>query len=70
MLGAGPIAFFIYGEDTPETRRDIYRNPMKLSFFKHGALIAALKSSIRAEIAEAQQAARKARRDADSSPTT
>jgi hypothetical protein len=58
MLGAGSIAFFLYGADTPETRRDVYRNPMRLSFFKHGALIAALKSSIRAEIAEAQQAAR------------
>jgi hypothetical protein len=57
MLGAGPIAFFLYGEDTDETRRDVYRNPMGLSFFRHGALLAALKSTLRAEIAAAQKSA-------------
>jgi hypothetical protein len=58
LLGAGPIALFIYGEDTPDTRRNVYRNPFGFSFFKHGAIIAALKTTIRAELTEAQQAAR------------
>lgn len=58
MLGASQIAFFLYGADTDEARRDIYRNPMGLPFFKHGALIAALKSTLRSEIAAAQEAAR------------
>ena len=62
MLGAGKIAAFLYGEDKAETRRDIYRNPMGLSFFKHGATIAALKSTIRAELLQAQQAAQEERR--------
>ena len=60
-LGARQIALEIYGEDTPETRRNVYRNPMGLSFFKHGNTIAALMSVIRAEIREAQRAAQNAR---------
>ena len=63
LLGAGPIALFIYGEDTPDTRRNVYRNPFGFSFFKHGAVIAALKTTIRAELAEAQQAAQQATRE-------
>lgn len=63
LLGAGPIARFIYGEDTPDTRRNVYRNPFRFSFFKHGAVIAALKTTIRAELAEAQQAAQQATRE-------
>lgn len=58
LVGAGPIALYVYGEDTPDTRRNVYRNPFGFSFFKHGALLAALKSTIDAELAEAQQAAR------------
>lgn len=63
LLGAGPIALFIYGEDTPDTRRNVYRNPFGFSFFKHGAIIAALKTTIRAELTEAQQAAQQATRE-------
>jgi hypothetical protein len=58
MLGAGPIAEFIYGKDTPETRRNVYRNPFGFGFFKHGNTLAALKSNTRAELAEAQRIAR------------
>jgi hypothetical protein len=58
LLGAGPIALFIYGEDTDDTRRNVYRNPFGFSFFKHGNTLAALKSQIHAELVEAQQAAR------------
>ena len=60
MLGAGPIAEFIYGKDTPETRRNVYRNPFGFGFFKHGNTLAALKSNTRAELAEAQRIAREA----------
>jgi len=68
LLGAGPIAFFIYGENTPESRRNVYRNPFGFSFFKHGNTIAALKSTIRAEVVEAQQAAREKRQRLKESP--
>jgi hypothetical protein len=57
LLGAGPIAFFVYGVDTPESRRNVYRNVFKLPLFKHGNTIAALKSGIRAALTEAQHKA-------------
>jgi hypothetical protein len=62
LLGAGPIALHIYGSDTPETRRNVYRNVLGLSFFKHGNTLAALKSTIFSEIAEMQRAAQEQRR--------
>jgi hypothetical protein len=61
LVGAGKIAEFIYGDDSDRRRRDVYRNPFGFSFFKHGNTVAALKSTIRAELAEAQQAAREKR---------
>jgi hypothetical protein len=61
LLGAGPIAGFLYGEDSAETRRNVYRNPMGLSFFKHGNTLAALKSTLHAEVNEAQEKARQVR---------
>jgi hypothetical protein len=57
-IGAGPLALAIYGEDTAETRRDIYRNPMGLPFFKHGNFVAGLISEIRATIREMQRTAK------------
>jgi hypothetical protein len=61
MVGADDIGEFIYGPPiTPKKRRDIYRNPFGFSFFKHGNALAAFKSTIRAELAAAQQAAREA----------
>jgi hypothetical protein len=62
LLGAGPIALHIYGVDTPETRRNVYRNVLGLSFFKHGNTLAALKSTIFSEITEMQRAAKEQRR--------
>jgi hypothetical protein len=53
MLGAGPIAFFIYGADTPEMRRNVYRNVFNLPLFKHGNTLAAFKSVIRTALMEA-----------------
>jgi hypothetical protein len=61
LVGAGKIAEFIYGDDNERRRRDVYRNPFGFSFFKHGNTVAALKSTIRAELAEAQQTAREER---------
>jgi hypothetical protein len=39
----------------------VYRNPIGFSFFKHGNAIAALKSTIRAELHEAERAAQEER---------
>jgi hypothetical protein len=61
LIGAEKIAEFIYGDTSAGRRRDVYRNPFGFSFFKHGNTVAALKSTIRAELAEAQQAAREKR---------
>jgi hypothetical protein len=61
LLGAGPIASFIYGKDDDKARRDIYRNPFGFSFFRHGAQIAALKSTIIEEIRAAERAAQEKR---------
>ena len=43
-IGADQIALALYGKSTSKTRRDVYRNPMGLSFFKHGNSVAALMS--------------------------
>jgi hypothetical protein len=58
MVGAEPIARFLYGKAGKKELRDVYRNPFGFSFFKHGNSIAGLKSTIRAELLEAQRAAR------------
>ena len=68
LLGAGPIALFIYGQDTDDTRRNVYRNPFGFSFFKHGNTLAALKSQIHAELIEAQQASRQKKLNKEISP--
>jgi hypothetical protein len=57
MIGAEPIAVFLYND--PKRVRDVYRNPMRLSFFKHGAQIAATKSGLIREIRDRETAARK-----------
>jgi hypothetical protein len=61
MLGAGPIAKYDYGRDDAKARRNVYRNPLKPTFFKHGNFVAALKSTIHREVAEREGKARKAR---------
>lgn len=60
LLGAGPIANFLYGD--PGRRRDVYRNPARLTFFRHGSAIAAFKSTLRAELADHERTAREALR--------
>ena len=50
MIGADVIAVFLYGNDDPKSVRDVYRNPMGLSFFKHGNSVAGFKSTIRKSI--------------------
>jgi hypothetical protein len=56
LRGAAAIAEFLYG-DKKETR-DVYRNPMRLPFFKHGGVIAATKSGLTQEIRNRENAAR------------
>ena len=62
LLGAESIALYIYGKSGLKEVRDIYRNPFGFSFFKHGNAIAALKSTICAELHEAERAAQEALR--------
>jgi len=58
LIGAEAIAQFLY--DDPTHIRDVYRNPLGLPFFKHGAKIAATKSGLLAEIRGRESAARDA----------
>jgi ribonuclease BN (tRNA processing enzyme) len=62
LLGAESIALYIYGKAGRKEVRDVYRNPFGFSFFEHGNAIAALKSTIRAELHEAERAAQEALR--------
>lgn len=61
MIGAEPIAKFLYGKVGKKELRDVYRNPADLPFFKHGNSIASFKSSIRAALHEAQRQAQEER---------
>jgi hypothetical protein len=67
MVGAETIAEFMYGDR--RRVRDIYRNPGNLSFFKLGNAVAAFKSTIRAELIEAQRTARQKRQAASANTT-
>jgi hypothetical protein len=57
LIGAEAIALYVYGKAGKKEMRDIYRNVFGFSFFKHGNAIAALKTTINAELAEKQRAA-------------
>ena len=67
LLGAESIALYIYGKAGRKEVRDIYRNPFGFSFFKHGNAIAALKSTILAELHAAERAAQEALRQSKAS---
>ena len=67
LLGAESIALYIYGEAGRKEVRDVYRNPFGFSFFKHGNAIAALKSTILAELHAAERAAQEALRQSKAS---
>jgi hypothetical protein len=56
LEGAAKIAVFLY--DDPKRRRDVYRNPGNLPFFTIGSTICARKSTLTAEIAAREKAAR------------
>jgi hypothetical protein len=60
LLGAGPIAKDLFGEDTPENRRKIYHwhEERVLPTFRFGGKLASTRSAIRAVIAELANAAR------------
>jgi hypothetical protein len=61
IIGAQGIARFLYGNTEPKAMSDVYRNPAKFSFFKHGGLLAARKSTLRHEVFEMENKARLAR---------
>lgn len=61
IVKAEEIARFLYGNADPSSLRQVYRNPLGLSFFRHGLFIAALKSTLRRELAERERKAREAR---------
>lgn len=55
LIGAEAIARYVYGKADTKQIRDIYRNVFGFSLFKHGAQLAALKTTINAELAEKQR---------------
>jgi hypothetical protein len=61
ILGAKPISRFLYGDVDPANVAKVYRNPAGFSFFRHGGELAALKSTLRREVAEIERQARDAR---------
>ena len=56
LRGAKKIAEFLYG-DAGE-RQKVYRNAARYSFWREGAVICARRSTLMAEIAEREAAAR------------
>jgi hypothetical protein len=62
VVGADQISIFLHGDAAPRTLRDVYRNPLRLTFFKHENFLAALKSTLRREVAEAENQACEARK--------
>jgi hypothetical protein len=60
LIGAEAIAMFLYGREDRTARANVYRNVLGLTFFKHGGFKAARKSTIRTELAEIENKARKA----------
>jgi hypothetical protein len=68
MIGAAPIALFLFGEDDDETRRKIYdmkpEERKALGIFKWGKRWAALKTTLRQNIAALAEPERAAIADA------
>jgi hypothetical protein len=69
LVGAGAIAVFVYGEETAETKRNIYRNVLELPLLKHGNALAAFKSQIVAEFKKKKQEALETRHDRKAAET-
>jgi hypothetical protein len=57
MIGAGPIAEFLYGENNHPNRHKVYRQ-RKLPIFRIGDQVAARKSALKAEIERLETATR------------
>lgn len=66
LIGAQPISLFVYGNTNPTAVRDIYRNVLGLTTFRHGGHLAAFKSTICRELLEIEAKAREARKDLQS----
>ena len=66
LIGAEEIAKFLYNDAAKV--RDVYRNIGNLSFFKHGAHIAAFKSTLRGELREAERRAREQQQQSKADP--
>jgi hypothetical protein len=64
VVGGENLAVFLYGNAGPQAMREVYRNPMGLTFFSHGGRKAAFKSTLRRELAEAENRAREERKAA------
>jgi hypothetical protein len=60
IVSAKRIAEFVYGDSNAAAVRDVYRNVLGLPLFKHGLQLAARKSTLVAEIASREAAARQA----------
>jgi hypothetical protein len=56
LRGAAAIAEFLYGD--ARDRQKVYRNAGRYSFFREGTVICARRSTLMAEIAEREAAAR------------
>ena len=68
LLGAKSISRFLYGKDDQTSVAKVYRNMAGLSFFPLGGELAALKPTLRRELAEIELRARKARVVASGAP--
>ena len=64
VVGGENLALWLYGKCDPQAMREVYRNPMGLTFFSHGGRKAGFKSTLRRELAEIEDKARKARQTA------
>jgi hypothetical protein len=60
IVGGENIARWLYGNADSQAMSDVYRNPMGLTFFSHGGRKAAFKSTLRRELSEVENRARKA----------
>jgi hypothetical protein len=61
MLGAGPLAVFLFGNDSPPNKRRIYRlaEARALGLFKLEGHVAGFRSTVRAKFAQLQDNAGK-----------
>jgi hypothetical protein len=71
LRGAGPIAAFLYGADTPSTRRFVYRDRAlgRLpSIFQRGQILCGRPHALRADVEASERAAREKAEQAAAKP--